>query len=298
MALTDKQLTSRQESVGGSDVPAILGLSPFKSAADVYIEKTQQMVQIDNAAIEAGHMLEPAVIDWAITKIKESEFSWSSMNVRRTKVLVSSEGLEISAHANLDFMFIAQPHGRQVIEAKTTGLSKYWGSEGTDEVPDYILAQCLWQAIVADIHMIHVAVLIGDRGFQLKTFVIDPEDYEEEIEEIVNRVGRFWQKNVLEGVAPTETHPTIETLKNVVRTPNKSKDLKDINVQSWIVAKDEVAQAKKRETILRSLVLSELDDAEEGRSNLGTLTYYEYTRKAYAVGEKLYRQLKWLPRKD
>ena len=112
MALTDKQLTSRQESVGGSDVPAILGLSPFKSAADVYIEKTQQMVQIDNAAIEAGHMLEPAVIDWAITKIKESEFSWSSMNVRRTKVLVSSEGLEISAHANLDFMFIAQPHGR------------------------------------------------------------------------------------------------------------------------------------------------------------------------------------------
>tara|TARA_R110000824_G_scaffold137154_2_gene301211 strand:- start:10016 stop:10912 length:897 start_codon:yes stop_codon:yes gene_type:complete len=298
MALTDKQMTARQQSVGGSDVPAILGISPFKSAADVFIEKTQKMKQIDNTAIEAGHMLEPAVIDWAIKRVKKEEFTWSSVNVRRTKTIVSSEGLEIAAHANLDFMFIAEPHGRQVIEAKTTGLSKYWGTEGTDEVPDYVLVQCLWQAIVADIHMVHVAVLIGDRGFQLKVFVIDPKDYEEEIEEIVSRVGKFWQKNVMEGVAPEETHPNIETLKNIVRTPNKSKELKDINVQSWITSKQELADARKREAILRSLVLSELDDAEEGKSSLGTLTYYEYIRKPYSVGEKSYRQIKWLPRKD
>ena len=298
MALTDKQMDARQQSVGGSDVPAILGISPFRSAADVYIEKTQRMVQIENSAMEAGHMLEPAVIDWAITKIKTFEFTWSSGNVRRTKTLVSSEGLEISAHANLDFMFIAEPHGRQVIEAKTTGLPSYWGTEGTDEVPDHVLAQCLWQAKVADIHMVHVAVLIGDRGFNLKIYSIDPKDFEEETKEIVDRVGRFWQRNVLERVAPSETQPTMETLKKIVRRPNKSKDLKEINVQSWIVSKDQLSEAKKREEILRSLVLSELDDAEEGRSNLGTLTFYEYTRKAYSVGEKSYRQLKWLPRKD
>jgi len=302
MALTDKQLISRQQSVGGSDVPAILGISPFKSAADVFLEKTHPMKDITTMAMEAGHMLEPAVIDWAIKKIKSADFVWSSANVRRTKMLKSANGLDLPAHANLDFMFTLDknPVGetRCAVEAKTTGLPRYWGTPGTDEVPDHVLVQCLWQGLIADIDIIHVAVLIGDRGFSLQMYEIEPIQYEEETNEIVNRVAEFWNKNVMEGVAPKETAPKIDTIKKIIRVPNKSIEVPDMMIQSWIIAKEELSIAKQKESELKAKVLSELSDAEEGRSASGKVTYYEYDRREYTVPTTSYRQIKWYPRKD
>jgi len=302
MALTDKQLIARQQSIGGSDIPAILGISPFKSAADVFFEKTHQMEQIETEAMEAGHMLEPVVIDWTLVKLGLGKLSWSSANVRRTKILKSAEGLEVPAHANLDFMFTLDkdPVGeiRCSIEAKTTSLSQYWGLEKTDEVPDYVMAQCLWQGIIADLSVVYVGVLIGDRGFHLRTYKIRLEDYEEETIDIVNRSADFWNKNVMEGVAPEDTAPKIETLKKIMRVPNKSVELPDMMVQSWLIAKEEVSAAQKKEKMLKATMLSVLSDAEEGRSLNGTLTYYEYDRREYMVPSVKYRSVRWHPRKD
>jgi len=300
MALTEKQMIARQQSVGGSDVPAILGISPFKSAVDVFFEKTHEMKQVENSAMEAGHMLEPAVIDWAITRLEVKEFSWSSANVRRTKILVAESGFEIPAHANLDFMFInTEPQApRNALEAKTTGMPQYWGSEWTDEVPDHVLVQCLWQAMIADLDKVYVAVLIGDHGFNLKMYVVEPSDYEEECSEIKERVGSFWNKNVMEGLAPEESAPRIETLKKIIRTPGKSKELSEMNLQSWLQAKDEVSTARKKEKELRATLISELSDAEIGESSHGQLTYHEYNRKEYTVSPSTYRAIRWRPRKD
>ena len=301
MALTDKQLIARQQSIGGSDIPAILGISPFKSAADVYLEKTHHMERVSTDAMEAGHMLEPVVIDWTIVKLELDKFHWSSANVRRTKILKTKSGLEVPAHANLDFMFtMATPEGetRSAIEAKTTSLPQYWGKEGTDEIPDYVMAQCLWQGIVADLSIVYVGVLIGDRGFHLRTYKIKLEDYEEETWDIVNRMGDFWNKNVMEGVAPEDTAPKLDTLKKIMRVPNKSVELPDMMVQSWLIAKEEVSAAQRKERMLKATMLSTLSDAEEGRSLNGTLTYYEYDRREYVVPSVKYRSIKWHPRKD
>jgi len=300
MALTSKQLKARQQSVGGSDIPSILGISPFRSAVDVYLEKTHEMKQVENSAMEAGHMLEPAVIDWALTKLEVKDFTWSSANVRRTKILTSSEGLEIPAHANLDFMFInTEPDAcRNALEAKTTGLPYNWGTEWTDEVPDYVLAQCLWQGMVADLDRVYVAVLIGDHGFNLKMYTIDIPNYEEEIEEIKDRIGRFWNRNVMEGVAPDDSPAKIETLKKIVRAPGKVTELSDMDIVSWLQAKEELSIAKKKESDLKANLISDLSDAEIGKSAHGQLTYHEYTKKEYTVYASKYRAIKWRPRKD
>jgi len=301
MALTEKQRTARQRSVGGSDIPAILGISPFKSAADVFLEKTHSMENQTTVAMEAGHMLEPAVIDWAIKRISP-EFTWSSVNVRRTKTLESSSGIILPAHANLDFMFTAWVDGkiesRCAIEAKTTGMPQYWGKEGSDEVPDHVLVQCLWQALVANLDIVHVAVLFGDRGFTLKMYEIKTTEYEEQTREIIDRVAEFWNKNVMEGVAPTETAPKIDTIKKVIRVPKKSVEMPDIMVQSWLTAKEELSTARRKEAELKAKILSNLSDAEEGKAASGTVTYYKYDRREYTVPTTSYRQMKWCPRKD
>src|SRR5690625_1801045 len=57
-------LHERQKGIGGSDASAILGFNPWKSAFELYIEKTSDTVQeIDNEAIHWGNVLEDVVAE-------------------------------------------------------------------------------------------------------------------------------------------------------------------------------------------------------------------------------------------
>ena len=65
MMFTLEQLKERQQSLGGSEVAAALGLSPWKTPYELYIEKTTDdplLIQTPmNAPMEWGHRLENVV---------------------------------------------------------------------------------------------------------------------------------------------------------------------------------------------------------------------------------------------
>ena len=65
-ALTEQEwLTYRRQGIGGSDVAAILGISPFRTARDLYDDKLNIASAVDDTgnwvALEMGHLLEPLV---------------------------------------------------------------------------------------------------------------------------------------------------------------------------------------------------------------------------------------------
>ena len=64
--LTEQEwLAYRRRGIGGSDVAAILGISPFRTARDLYDDKLNIASVADDAgnwvALEMGHLLEPVV---------------------------------------------------------------------------------------------------------------------------------------------------------------------------------------------------------------------------------------------
>ena len=64
--LTEQEwLAYRRRGIGGSDVAAILGISPFRTARDLYDDKLNIASAADDAgnwvALEMGHLLEPLV---------------------------------------------------------------------------------------------------------------------------------------------------------------------------------------------------------------------------------------------
>ena len=64
--LTEQEwLAYRRQGIGGSDVAAILGISPFRTARDLYDDKLNIASAVDDAgnwvALEMGHLLEPLV---------------------------------------------------------------------------------------------------------------------------------------------------------------------------------------------------------------------------------------------
>lgn len=61
----DEWLAYRRHGIGGSDVAAVLGISPFRTARDIYYDKLNIASAEDNesnwVALEMGHLLEDLV---------------------------------------------------------------------------------------------------------------------------------------------------------------------------------------------------------------------------------------------
>ena len=58
---TPEWLTWRRTRVGASDAAAILGISPYKTAFELYLEKTGQKESNFNPAMSYGHKMEPII---------------------------------------------------------------------------------------------------------------------------------------------------------------------------------------------------------------------------------------------
>ena len=60
-------LAERRKRLGATDVSAILGLNPYKTAYEVWLDKRNMLEPWNgNAATSLGLMLEPAILDEAV----------------------------------------------------------------------------------------------------------------------------------------------------------------------------------------------------------------------------------------
>jgi len=128
-------MLDRTKTVGGSDVAAILGLSPWRTPLDVWREKALGVRdERDTPAMQAGLRMERAILDaWAET--------------HRTHELLVSPAPTIAGwrHASPDAVATTPDGWQTLLEVKTT--SQAWG--GT--IPDYYRVQAQWYLDVLDL---------------------------------------------------------------------------------------------------------------------------------------------------
>lgn len=173
----------RRKYIGGSDVAAILGISPWKTPLDTYLDKIQPRVEVTDPAklklFRRGHRMEPYVID----------------------LLAEEEGLNIAARGN---RYIDNEHGfiaaeidaetddGRNIEIKTVSpfKAREWGEQQTDEVPVHYTAQVMHGLMVTGRAVCIFGVLIGGDDFR----VYRVERDEEIITAIRAREVEFWNR--------------------------------------------------------------------------------------------------------
>ncbi|MGH8029807.1 MAG: YqaJ viral recombinase family protein, partial [Arenimonas sp.] len=178
-------LANRRRGIGGSDVAAILGLSPWRTALDVYHDKRgESPEQPDNEAMAWGRALEPVI---------RQEYA----NRTGRQILVPEHQV---VHPEHDFM-IANLDGittdDRVFEAKTARAGTGWGEPGTDQVPQPYLLQVQHYLAVMRYDVADIAVLIGGSDFRIYEVPADPELQAMMIE----AEAEFWQR-VLAGNPP------------------------------------------------------------------------------------------------
>ena len=183
----DEWLLDRRRGIGGSDVATILGLNKWKSAYQLWLEKTGQ-VELDHTDSE------PAYWGNVLEEVVAKEFQErTGLKVRRRNQ-VFEHPLHPFLRANIDRDVVGE---KAILECKTANqfLAKEWEGE---EIPLSYLCQVQHYMNVMNYDHAYIAVLIGGQKFVWKRIERD----QELIDMITERLVDFWETNVVEGVEP------------------------------------------------------------------------------------------------
>ncbi|WP_186070807.1 YqaJ viral recombinase family protein [Burkholderia gladioli] len=177
-------LTVRKSGIGGSDAAAAVGLNPYKSMLELWLEKTGRDAtlpkpdSIDTTTpVYWGTLLEP-IVAAAYTQ-------QTGNRVRKVNAVLRRPSVPFML-ANLDREIVGGSDV-QILECKTAGINgaKLW----KDGVPEYVQLQVQHQLAVTGKQAAHVAVLVC--GQQLDVHRIDRDD--ELIAKLIELEARFWQ---------------------------------------------------------------------------------------------------------
>jgi putative phage-type endonuclease len=192
-----KWLLERKTYIGGSDIAACCGLSPYKTPLRVYLEKTSpEIKETTNEAMERGHRLEPEV----------------------ARMYEENTGFELEIEPNVirhpDYSFMAvnidrwADNKKHLLEIKTTDSMsgairrKEWGEQYTDQVPEVYLCQVAYQSAIVSasqpISHVDIALLIGEREFRIYTYKPDKELEDKLLQVAFN----FWHNHILKQIPP------------------------------------------------------------------------------------------------
>ncbi|WP_270789893.1 YqaJ viral recombinase family protein [Enterococcus diestrammenae] len=240
----DEWLLDRRRGIGGSDVSTILGLNKWKSAYQLWLEKTGQ-VELDHTNSE------PAYWGNVLEEVVAKEFQErTGLKVRRRNQ-VFEHPLHPFLRANIDRDVVGE---KAILECKTANqyLAKEW--EG-DEIPISYLCQVQHYMNVMNYDHAYIAVLIGGQKFIWKRIERD----QKLIDMITERLVEFWETNIIEGVEPpidgskaasdflNERYS--EEGKEEVRLPESFDELiryRDEMKESEKIIKEEIAQLENR----------------------------------------------------
>ncbi len=261
MALSSFQQEQRRKRIGASDISAICGLNPWRTAKDVWVSKVYVLTPEKHSpeAAERGNYLEPSLLDYASAQTGLSIIR----NQRRVKGIFTAQHDALAKSAPVGF------------EAKSTNLSAEWGEPGTDQVPDYVNLQCQQQIYVSDLERVFVPVLTTAFG-RLDMRLYKVERNMDVIRRIVKIGEDFWDNHVLAEIPPPDEQPArVELLKRIERVPEKIIELSSLDcIEAWEAAKNRRLGAEKEERQMFARVLEALGDAEAAKLPDGRLLSY------------------------
>ena len=172
----EEWLKLRKNGIGGSDAGAVCGLNPYRSAMDIFIDKTTDDISdYDNEAMKQGRDLE----DYVAQRFCEA----TGLKVRKSNAMYVHKEHPFML-ADVDRLIIGENAG---LECKTA--SPYSADKWNDgQIPAHYLAQCYHYMVVLDMDAWYIAVLIYGKEFKY----IRLERDEEIITNLIHIEDEFW----------------------------------------------------------------------------------------------------------
>ena len=272
-------LKARTRGIGGSDVGAICGVSPFTSARQIYLNKTgqfQDSLQPNDAAKERmhfGHMLEPIVADEYAQRtgnkivsvnatLVHKDYPWALANVDR--LIVDNDGRPIG-----------------ILECKTTSeyMNEEW--ESGDILMSYIY-QLNWYLWILGLEKGAFACLVGGNKFYYYDVFRNDELLENTI---IPAAKSFWYDNVLALKEPELQATDTEFANNKYSTVVKNSEITLTDDETNELArtvfdcKTKIKELEKIMTEAQNRIKDRLQDNEIGYTQDYTIKWSPRSQK-------------------
>lgn len=184
--LTAEQRARRSQGIGASEIAAIVGLNPWRSAHDVWLIKRGLVDEAESVQTRMGSRVERCVLDEYQAETGAAlAYPGTVAHPREPWMLATPDAL-VEAE-------------RRAVEVKCVGWRSafHWG-EDADAIPDYYRPQVAWQLEVFGLEEAHVAAWIGGSDFRIYTVRRNPTL----AAALIEAGRRFWFDHVLTGDPP------------------------------------------------------------------------------------------------
>lgn len=280
----------RPHGIGGTDIAAILGLSPYRTPLEVWAKLIGQQSLCDK--------------DMLHLRFGQHAESFIASEYERSTKLKTHTYPQTIFHSEHGFMFghidrlVSEPNEEavsidgqiktnRILECKTASAfnRSEWGDEGTDQIPATYLMQCAWYLAITRCQFADVAVLVGNNDFRIYHLERDLE-----LEDLlINHAKKFWFEHVL-----TKTPPKPQTPEDAALLyPKHDED-------AQIEASTEVLESfqKYKEVLNQSQILSSecerlkteiltyMGDAEKLTAGKKTLATWKCAKSSQRVDTK------------
>jgi len=282
----EEWLALRRQSIGGSEVSAIIGLNPYASAYSLWAERTGRTPAFEgNLRTRIGEALEDTV-----ARLFEET---SGIRVQRTNFIWYNTDFP-HMHASPDRLSVS---GKIGLEIKTTSAFN-WDKFRGEEFPAQYYAQAVDYMAILEYKEWYIAVLIGNHALKIYQLVrdesiprpewVDGRLYVEEgeITALRDAVQGFWtclETDTAPGIDGSEA--TTETLEEVYPMDDAAEPMtffgRDGLVEEWFSIAEQAKALDARKAEIKNILCADMGSAYEGICGDHKVTWKEQTRNTF-----------------
>ena len=266
-------LAVRKRGIGSSDAAAAVGLNPYKSQLELWLEKTGRdglLPKIDPLDEES-----PAYWGNIIEHIVAAHYTRRSGNrVRRINAVLQHPDPKLHwMLANIDREVIGATDV-QILECKTAGIngSRLW----KDGVPEYVQLQVQHQLVVTGKAAADVAVLLGGQHLEIHRIHRD----EALIARLIQLEAAFWRYVETDTPPPADGSDSAEQALRCLYPQDKGIAVNfstdrhlSATFADWISVRQTLAETEKVEAKLKQTLQQAMGEASRAIYETGEVTW-------------------------
>lgn len=266
-------LAVRKQGIGSSDAAAAVGLNPYKSQLELWLEKTGRDTTLPKAdphdeesPMYWGNVLE-TIVAWHYSKRTKNK-------VRGINAVLQHPNPELPwMLANIDREVIGADDV-QILECKTAGINgaRLW-KEG---VPEYVQLQVMHQLAVTGKQTADVAVLLGGQTLEIHRI----ERNEQMIARLVELERKFWSYVEADTPPPADGSASAEAALRCLY-PEDNGQTVDFSSRAGLAAaylelkavRQSISEKETREAQLKQMLQQAMGDATRAEFSHGFISW-------------------------
>ena len=259
-------IDEKWNSIGGSDIAAIMEMSPYATGFDVWARIKGGFQQHESPVMRRGKLFEPVLRtiareDYHLDTLGPKEYRWTFDGVPMRASI--DDAVQNQADKSLE-----------IIEYKT--VSPFTSHNWEDGVPEHYEIQCQWYLAAAQASRAHVLALIGLDD--VRHYVVEGDVALQR--NMVEKAIQFWRRFVAGDERPTPGKSKLAKAYFDNRYPGINDEVAIAGTEedasrliSYGVAQTQIKEAEERLEELKNYFRARLAQSTKLVTSYGTLTY-------------------------